>query len=124
MVWPPPQFCYADGVRRLANPRYKNLRAAWLNLLQNQAPGIQAGGVCYGDSGGPVFWTNDDGTETLVGITSWGDANCVANANYYRVDIPDTMDFIEDVMGDKKSAPPRFAYRTTATSWGSIKSSH
>ena len=46
----------------------------------------------------PAFWTDENSTEILVGITSWGDAACVSNAFNYRVDIPDTLDFIEDVI--------------------------
>ena len=37
-------------------------------------------------------------TEILVGVTSWGDASCVASAFNYRVDIPDTLDFIESAI--------------------------
>jgi secreted trypsin-like serine protease len=40
-------------------------------MSQNQA--TDDGGTCYGDPGGPAFWTEPDGTEILVGITSWGD---------------------------------------------------
>jgi V8-like Glu-specific endopeptidase len=68
----------------------------WLRLSQNQATGD--GGTGKGDSGGPSFWTEPDGTEILVGITSWGDAPCVAAGFNYRVDIPDTLDFIHDVI--------------------------
>jgi hypothetical protein len=32
-----------------------------------------------------------------VGVTSWGDAQCVSMGFYYRVDIPQTLDFIEAV---------------------------
>ena len=38
------------------------------------------------------------GTETLVGVTSWGDASCVSSAFNYRVDIPETLGFIADVI--------------------------
>ena len=62
------------------------------------------GGTCYGDSGGPVFWADPegDGAEILVGISSWGDDPCVASGFYYRVDIPETLDFIDNVIGDLK----------------------
>ncbi|MFN2289771.1 MAG: trypsin-like serine protease, partial [Anaerolineae bacterium] len=73
------------------------LLKAWLRMSQNQATGD--GGTCYGDSGGPAFWTDPDtGTEVLVGVTSWGDAPCVSSAFNYRVDIPETLDFIADVI--------------------------
>jgi len=93
--WPPPSMSY-DDYRRFAESEYQALLKAWLRLSQNQATGD--GGTGYGDSGGPSFWTEPDGTEILVGITSWGDAPCVATGFNYRVDIPDTLDFIADVM--------------------------
>lgn len=93
--WPPPAITYED-YRRYAESEYQTLLKAWLRLSQNQATGD--GGTCYGDSGGPTFWKGDDGDEVLVGITSWGDAQCVATGFNYRVDIPDTLDFIADVI--------------------------
>jgi hypothetical protein len=78
---------------------YRALLKAWLRMSQNQA--TDDGGTCYGDSGGPAFWEDpENGNETLVGITSWGDAQCVSSGFNYRVDIPDTLDFIADVIGD------------------------
>ena len=97
--WPPPQISY-DDYRRFAGSEYQTLLKAWLRMSQNQA--TCDGGTCFGDSGGPAFWTEPDGTEILVGITSWGDANCVASGFNYRVDIPDTLDFINDVIADLK----------------------
>ena len=68
-------------------------------MSQNQA--TDDGGTCGGDSGGPAFWTDPDyGTEILVGITSWGDPYCVATGFNYRVDIPETLDFIDSVIDD------------------------
>jgi secreted trypsin-like serine protease len=93
--WPPPDIYYEDQ-RQFAVSEYRALLKAWLRMSQNQATGD--GGTCYGDSGGPAFWTKEDGTEILVGITSWGDAPCVASAFNYRVDIPETLDFIDDVI--------------------------
>jgi secreted trypsin-like serine protease len=55
------------------------------------------GGTSYGDSGGPAFWTNPEGEDILVAITSWGDVPCVATGIDYRVDIPQTLDFISFV---------------------------
>lgn len=92
--WPPPDITYEDQ-RQFAVSEYQALLKSWLRMSQNQATGD--GGTCYGDSGGPAFWTEDDGTEILVGITSWGDGNCVATGFNYRVDISDTLDFIESV---------------------------
>lgn len=93
--WPPPVISY-DDQRRFAVSEYQALLKAWLRMSQNQA--TCDGGTCFGDSGGPAFWTEPDGTEILVGITSWGDAVCVATGFNYRVDIPDTLDFIREVI--------------------------
>ncbi len=65
-------------------------------MSQNKA--TDDGGTCYGDSGGPTFWEPDENTSILVGITSWGDAQCVASGFNYRVDIADTLDFVEDLI--------------------------
>jgi len=92
--WPPPQISY-DDYRRFAVSEYQTLLKAWLRMSQNQA--TCDSGTCFGDSGGPAFWTEPDGSEILVGITSWGDANCVATGFNYRVDIPETLDFISSV---------------------------
>ena len=94
--FPPPDIYYEDQ-RQFAVSEYRTLLKAWLKMSQNQA--TDDGGTCYGDSGGPAFW-EEDGTEILVGITSWGDLPCVASAFNYRVDIPDTLDFIKDVIAD------------------------
>jgi hypothetical protein len=94
--WPPPDIYYEDK-RQYAESEFRALLKSWLRMSQNQATGD--GGTCYGDSGGPAFWTEPDGTEILVGITSWGDAPCVSSGFNYRVDIPDTLDFIDQVIG-------------------------
>jgi len=100
LEWPPPEIIFPDGKRRLAESEYQTLLKAWLRMSQNQA--TDDGGTCYGDSGGPAFWTEPDGTDILVGITSWGDAQCVATGFNYRVDIPETLDFVNEVIGGLK----------------------
>jgi secreted trypsin-like serine protease len=93
--WPPPQISY-DDLRQSAESEFQALLPAWLRMSQNQATGD--GGTCGGDSGGPAFWVDDEGQEILVGITSWGDAPCVATGFNYRVDIPETLSFIQGVL--------------------------
>jgi secreted trypsin-like serine protease len=93
LEWPPPQISY-DDQRQFAVSEFRALLKSWLRMSQNASTGD--GGTCFGDSGGPAFWTEPDGTEILVGVTSWGDANCVSSAFNYRVDIADTLDFIKD----------------------------
>ena len=99
LEWPPPVISY-DDMRRAAVSEYRALLKAWLRMSQNRATGD--GGTCYGDSGGPAFWADDDG-EVLVGVTSWGDAQCVASAFQYRVDTAESLDFIADVIASLPS---------------------
>jgi len=92
--WPPKVITPGDGWRRFADSEYLNLLAGWLHLLQN--PATENGGTAFGDSGGPAFWIEPDGTRVLVAVTSWGEA--AAMGFYWRVDIPETLDFIDWVI--------------------------
>ncbi len=58
----------------------------------------EGGGIEYRDSGGPAFWIQPDGTRVFVGLTSWGDFKLVATSFYWRVDLPETLDFIQQVI--------------------------
>jgi secreted trypsin-like serine protease len=95
LSWPPPIQAFS-GIRQSSVSEYQALLQTWLRMSQNQA--TDDGGTCYGDSGGPAFWEHPDGTEILVGVTSWGDVPCVASAFNYRVDTAGTLDFIDDVI--------------------------
>ena len=95
LEWPPPVITYYDQ-RQVAVSEYVALTKVHLHLSQKAV--FEEGGTCFGDSGGPTFWLDPDGNEILVGITSTGDAQCAATGLYYRVDIPDTLDFVGDVI--------------------------
>jgi hypothetical protein len=96
LEWPPPEISY-DDQRRVSYSEYRSLEPVWLHMSQNAHQ--DNGGTCFGDSGGPAFWVDpDDGSETLLGVTSWGDGNCLATSFNYRVDIPDSISFIESVI--------------------------
>jgi secreted trypsin-like serine protease len=86
-------IAYEDQ-RRFGESEYVALVPIWLHMDQNRLHDNQ--GTCFGDSGGPAFWEPDDGTRILVGLTSWGDGMCVVTGFDYRVDIPDTLDFVYD----------------------------
>lgn len=98
LEWPPPEIIYDDNVRQVAKSEFLNLRKAWLHMSQNQAPGNGNGGTCFGDSGGPTFWTGGE-DDILVAVTSWGDNVCVATGAAYRIDIPESLSFIDIVIG-------------------------
>jgi len=95
LEWPPPDITYEDQ-RRFGESEYVALVPAQLHMDQNRLH--DNGGTCFGDSGGPAFWEPDAARRILVGITSWGDAQCVVTGFDYRVDIPETLSFIEDVI--------------------------
>jgi secreted trypsin-like serine protease len=95
LAWPPPEITYED-LRQVAYSEYKSLTPVWLHM--SQSLNQDNGGTCFGDSGGPAFWTNEDGSEVLLGVTSWGDAQCVATSFNYRVDTTESLDFIFGVI--------------------------
>ena len=102
LEFPPPQPIpprTADGkvLRKFAETGYVGLNNAWLVTFQNPAAGY--GGTGTGDSGGPTFWRDPaTGTDVLVSITSWGDPLCVAMSFSYRIDTPESLQFIQDVI--------------------------
>jgi secreted trypsin-like serine protease len=95
--WPPP-VTTSGKIRQVASSDYVALVPAQLHLSQHAV--FDVGGTCFGDSGGPAFWVDDEGNEMLVAVTSTGDAQCVATGFYYRVDIPETLSFIEGVIDE------------------------
>lgn len=119
LEWPPPQIISPDGQRLIArSSKFKGLLKQHIITQQNIAAG--ANGTCFGDSGGPVLWMDEElGAEVVVGVTSWGDANCVGLDVPCRIDTPEVLNFIHGVLG-VFSAPPRAATRLTRT-WASVK---
>jgi secreted trypsin-like serine protease len=86
----PPSVIEFDLFRRFAISPYQGLNRNNLHLQQN--PNVDdAGGTCFGDSGGPHFWED---TLLLVSVTSWGDAICRANDMTQRTDLEPALDFI------------------------------
>ena len=74
-----------------------SLNSAWLYLSQNQERGYGGGGL--GDSGGPALWTDPStGVEYVVGVGSGGDAQWVSFGNFFRVDTPFALQFIQDAI--------------------------
>jgi len=87
----PPPIIEFDLIRRIASSPYGGLTRNNLHLQQN--PNVDdAGGTCFGDSGGPHFWED---TLVLVAVTSWGDAICRSNDMTQRIDLQSALDFIE-----------------------------
>jgi hypothetical protein len=67
------------------------LNSHYLRLSQNPSTGD--GGTCFGDSGGPQFFTHSD-TSLLVSITITGDAVCRATNVTYRTDTASAREFL------------------------------
>lgn len=94
LSWPPPEIEY-DDLRRVAYSEFVSLTKPFLHMSQLSLKGDS--GTCFGDSGGPAFWVDGD-DEIVVGVTSWGDAQCVATSFNYRVDTADALGFIYGVI--------------------------
>lgn len=92
----PPELVDDGDGRWYGESAYQGLQDAWLLMSQNYLKDLQ--GTCYGDSGGPAFYEDTDGKLWLVGITSWGDMNCIATGFDYRVDIATTLDFVAEYL--------------------------
>jgi len=98
----PNQLIPPDGQRRAAISEFMHLNDQWLFLDQNAAH--DNGGSQIWDSGGPTFWADPDtGEETLVALISNGDAAGVATGLNFRTDIPETLDFLGEVIGRVES---------------------
>jgi hypothetical protein len=54
--------------------------------------GGTGGGTCFGDSGGPIFYSN---TNIVVSVVSWGWTPCIGTDYNFRTDIPTTQDFVD-----------------------------
>lgn len=89
--FPPPTIEF-DLVRRFSESPYGGLTQNNLHLLQNPNS-TGGGGTCFGDSGGPHFWQD---TQTIVSVTSWGDAICRSNDMTQRIDLASVLDFLAD----------------------------
>lgn len=95
LSFPPPRIYY-DDVRQFARSEFRALLPAWLRMSQQRRTGD--GGTGYGDSGGPTFWKEPDGTLILVATTTWGDLNTVTSEFNQRIDVASSLSFIHGVM--------------------------
>lgn len=94
--WPPPRSTPGDGPRRFALTEFRAVTPSWLHTSQNLSQGN--GGADVGDSGGPHFWTMPNGDLILVSLSSSGDHVSVASDISWRVDLPETLEFIDWVI--------------------------
>ncbi len=84
-----------DLVRFRGSTKLDSLRSALtdgFNLHMSSNPGHWAGGICFGDSGGPVFLGDSN---IVVAIDSFVlSPNCTGSGFAYRTDIVDAQSFI------------------------------
>jgi secreted trypsin-like serine protease len=92
LSWPPPELDGSEKIRQVAESEYVSLTKSRLHLSQKAVFGES--GSCFGDSGGPVFWVDDEGNESVAAVTSSGDAQCVATGLNYRVDTPEILEWV------------------------------
>ncbi|MBI4928000.1 MAG: trypsin-like serine protease, partial [Anaerolineae bacterium] len=98
--WPPAQVVEESKGRMFTTPEFQSLTSKWLHFNQN--PVVGNGGICYGDSGGPTFWTTPDGILLVVGVNSWvGAVDCNANGYSSRVDLPEVRSFVDGILNQK-----------------------
>jgi hypothetical protein len=77
--------------RMFAFSSFNALGPAFLRLSQNPSTGN--GGTCFGDSGGPNFFTYG-GRRLLAAVTITGDAVCRSTNVTYRLDIDSARGFL------------------------------
>jgi hypothetical protein len=84
------------ATKRVAlNEALVNLRPTVMNISQN--PATDNNGTCFGDSGGPNYYTHPTYKEIMIGVTSQGDSVCRSMGTNARVDFPDAQNFISCV---------------------------
>ena len=97
--FPPPQVIERDGVRRVAGADYVGLFQTFLKLQTNPVAGD--GSVEGGDSGGPTFWKDAQGRETLVALTSLGPGISLNSLAFsVRIDTDTALGFITEVLAE------------------------
>jgi hypothetical protein len=82
------------GTNQLVNLR-SNLAGGYnLLMTDSNGEGTGGGGQCFGDSGGPIFHTDDVGNTWLVAVISFGRKYCHGVSGAFRVDNTQARDFL------------------------------
>jgi secreted trypsin-like serine protease len=70
------------------------------SFTNNPGQGNGSGGICFGDSGGPIFHGESN---VIAAVTSYGlNANCAGTGGGYRVDTVGDQEFINKFLKKKK----------------------
>jgi hypothetical protein len=90
-------FLLPSGIRNTAIAEFRALHDTMLFLNMTGAQDL--GGTSSGDSGSPVFWIDPaTGQLTQVGVASGGDAARVSLGVFGRIDTPEALTFLEEVI--------------------------
>lgn len=90
--------------RLMAQSQLTNLGSAMTGgfNLQTTGNGLERGGTCSGDSGGPVFYGGYE-SNTIVAVTSFGlNSYCRGTDFAYRTDTAEVLAWIESVVGARE----------------------
>lgn len=58
--------------------------------------GEQNIGACYGDSGGPLIYHDENGQHIQIGIVSWGTEHCGSTTVFTKIAHPEIREFIRE----------------------------
>jgi len=84
------------AVRSYPVPLQSGMTGDFSMLLSNNHV---TGGTCYGDSGGPNFYSD---TNIVAGVTSFGmNGNCAGTGGVFRMDRQDVLDFVTPFLSKK-----------------------
>lgn len=99
-LWPQPNLLL-DAKRWVGTTTFVNLQP--LRVITSNSDQDDAI-ICYGDSGGPIFWVNQAGHEVLVGVHSSSTGACevdhIQTTLKTRLDTADALDFIYDTIAE------------------------
>lgn len=99
---PPWGLVPPDGTRRAAEGLFDYLTEDHIHRIQ--APGV-AGGSCFGDSGGPVFWSPRPGArELLVGMVHWGNGDDCTDEWDQRLDLRPIVSWLREKVREARRA--------------------
>ena len=74
-------------VSTTASLRFASLRIVEIDEFGITVDGLGAQGLCFGDSGAPIFAKNMENQSIVLGIASHGDASCLGRDYLIRVDV-------------------------------------
>ena len=87
-------FAVDVGTNQLQNLRSHIAGGYNLMMTDSNGNGTGGGGTCFGDSGGPIFHTDDAGNTWLVAVISFGTKYCKGTSGAFRLDNTQARDFL------------------------------